>query len=277
MNENGDTGDHRVEMTLDGLKEDFEWHLRYTLGKGSIRATRRDEYTAFASAVRDRVVERWITTQERYHRENARRVYYLSLEFLMGRLLGNNVINLKADKICREALGRHGIDWNSLRDFETDAGLGNGGLGRLAACYLDSMSTLDLAGMGYGIRYDYGIFRQKIVDGQQVELADNWLDIGDAWLITKTDEPNRFKVQTGYRWNNDAEEEEQSTAEEPEIEITLPEDVLDPTQDAPGAEAAAETIREAVAEAADLVKEKAEAAAEADAGAITESKAEIEA
>ena len=96
-------------------------------------------------------------------------------------------------------------------------------------------------------------------------------------LITKTDEPNRFKVQTGYRWNNDAEEEEQSTAEEPEIEITLPEDVLDPMQDAPGAEAAAETIREAVAEAADLVKEKAEAAAEADAGAITESKAEIEA
>ena len=185
MNENGDTGDHRVEMTVDGLKEDFEWHLRYTLGKGSIRATRRDEYTAFASAVRDRVVERWITTQERYHRENARRVYYLSLEFLMGRLLGNNVINLKADKICREALGRHGIDWNSLRDFETDAGLGNGGLGRLAACYLDSMSTLDLAGMGYGIRYDYGIFRQKIVDGQQVEEPDQWLKHGYPWEMAR--------------------------------------------------------------------------------------------
>ena len=185
MNDNGDTGDHRVEMTVDGLKEDFEWHLRYTLGKGSIRATRRDEYTAFASAVRARVVERWITTQERYHRENARRVYYLSLEFLMGRLLGNNVINLKADKICREALGRHGIDWNSLRDFETDAGLGNGGLGRLAACYLDSMSTLDLAGMGYGIRYDYGIFRQKIVDGQQVEEPDQWLKHGYPWEMAR--------------------------------------------------------------------------------------------
>ena len=185
MNENGEIGDHRVEMTVDGLKEDFEWHLRYTLGKGSIRATRRDEYTAFASAVRDRVVERWINTQERYHRENARRVYYLSLEFLMGRLLGNNVINLKADKICREALGRHGIDWNSLRDFETDAGLGNGGLGRLAACYLDSMSTLDLAGMGYGIRYDYGIFRQKIVDGQQVEEPDQWLKHGYPWEMAR--------------------------------------------------------------------------------------------
>jgi len=177
--------DRRVEMSVEGLKEDFEWHLRYTLAKSGARETERDQYTAFANAVRDRIVERWINTQDKYRTENTKRVYYLSLEFLMGRLLGNNVINLKADQLCRDALKDYGLDWNSLRDFETDAGLGNGGLGRLAACYLDSMSTLDLAGMGYGLRYDYGIFRQKIVDGNQVEEPDAWLKNGYPWEIAR--------------------------------------------------------------------------------------------
>ena len=177
--------DRRVEMSVDGLKDDFVWHLRYSLVKGDGRATERDQYTAFANAVRDRIVERWINTQEVYIRENTKRVYYLSLEFLMGRLLGNNVINLKADQLCRDALREYGIDWNDLRDYETDAGLGNGGLGRLAACYLDSMSTLDLAGMGYGLRYDYGIFRQKIVDGAQVEEPDGWLKNGYPWEMER--------------------------------------------------------------------------------------------
>ena len=172
-------------MTVEGLKEDFAWHLRYSLAKGDLRATERDEYTAFANAVRDRIVERWISTQEEYIRQNTKRVYYLSLEFLIGRLLGNNVINLKADELCREALKDYGIDWNNLRDYESDAGLGNGGLGRLAACYLDSMSTLDLAGMGYGLRYDYGIFRQRIVNGNQVEEPDNWLKNGYPWEMVR--------------------------------------------------------------------------------------------
>ena len=173
--------DHRVENTVESLKEDFAWHLRYTLAKYDGKATPRDRYTAFAYTVRDRIVERWMETQERYHRQNERRVYYLSLEFLIGRLLGNNVINLKLDKECSEALKEYGLDWHALRDFEVDAGLGNGGLGRLAACFLDSMSTLDLAGMGYGLRYDFGIFRQRIVDGQQVEEPDNWLKDGYPW------------------------------------------------------------------------------------------------
>lgn len=177
--------DRRVEMSVEGLKEDFAWHLRYSLAKDEINATDRDKYTAFANAVRDRIVERWINTQEEYNRQNTKRVYYLSLEFLIGRLLGNNVINLKADQLCRDALKDYGIDWNDLRDFETDAGLGNGGLGRLAACYLDSMSTLDLAGMGYGLRYDFGIFRQKIVDGQQVEEPDQWLKNGYPWEMAR--------------------------------------------------------------------------------------------
>ena len=172
-------------MSVEGLKEDFSWHLRYSLAKGDSRATERDRYTAFANAVRDRLVERWISTQEEYARQNTKRVYYLSLEFLIGRLLGNNVINLKADQLCRDALKDFGINWNDLRDFETDAGLGNGGLGRLAACYLDSMSTLELAGMGYGLRYDYGIFRQRIVNGCQVEEPDNWLRNGYPWEMAR--------------------------------------------------------------------------------------------
>ena len=177
--------DRRVEMSVEGLKEDFAWHLRYSLAKGETRVTERDQYTAFANAVRDRLVERWISTQEEYGRQNTKRVYYLSLEFLIGRLLGNNVINLKADQLCRDALKDFGIDWNNLRDFENDAGLGNGGLGRLAACYLDSMSTLDIAGMGYGLRYDYGIFRQRIVNGSQVEEPDHWLRNGYPWEMVR--------------------------------------------------------------------------------------------
>ena len=177
--------DRRVEMTVEGLKQDYAWHLRYTQAKYEGAATPRDQYAAFAYAIRDRLVERWMETQETYHRQNTRRVYYLSLEFLIGRLLGNNVINLKLDRECTEALKEYGLDWNSLREFETDAGLGNGGLGRLAACFLDSMSTLDLAGMGYGLRYDYGIFRQRIVDGQQVEEPDRWLKDGYPWELVR--------------------------------------------------------------------------------------------
>ena len=185
MNKAAKKKDRRVEMSVEGLKEDFAWHMRYTLAKGETRETERDQYTAFANVVRDRIVERWISTQEEYGRQNTKRVYYMSLEFLIGRLLGNNVINLKADQLCRDALKDYGIDWNKLRDYESDAGLGNGGLGRLAACYLDSMSTLDLAGMGYGLRYDYGIFKQRIVGGNQVEEPDQWLKNGYPWEMAR--------------------------------------------------------------------------------------------
>jgi starch phosphorylase len=177
--------DIRVQMTVEGLQNDFAWHLRYTQAKTPETATPRDQYEAFAHCVRDRIIERWIETQTAYRKQKVKRVHYLSLEFLIGRLLGNNVINLKMDEICRKALAEEGIDWNSLRDFEVDAGLGNGGLGRLAACFLDSMSTLNLAGMGYGLRYDYGIFKQRIVDGQQVEEPDHWLKDGCPWEISR--------------------------------------------------------------------------------------------
>ena len=175
----------RVEMTAEALFEDFNWHLRYTLAKDRFNATDHDRYMALAWAVRDRLIERWSLTRQTYRGRNVKRVYYLSLEFLIGRLLGNNVINLKMEEICRQAMSDAGLDWNDLRDYESDAGLGNGGLGRLAACFLDSMSTLKLPAMGYGLRYNYGIFKQKIVNGAQVEEPDHWLKNGYPWEIVR--------------------------------------------------------------------------------------------
>jgi starch phosphorylase len=175
----------RVEMTSESLFEDFCWHLRYTLAKDRFNATDLDRYMALAWSVRDRLIERWSLTRQTYRGRNVKRVYYLSLEFLIGRLLGNNVINLQMEEMCRQAMAEAGLDWNDLRDHETDAGLGNGGLGRLAACFLDSMSTLKLPAMGYGLRYNYGIFKQKIVNGSQVEEPDHWLKNSYPWEIVR--------------------------------------------------------------------------------------------
>lgn len=177
--------DRRVEMSTAGLQDDFAWHLRYTLAKDRYTSTDRDLYQSLALSVRDRMIERWIATQNTYHSQNVKRVYYLSLEFLIGRLLGTNVLNLQMEQYCREAMETIGLDWNKLRDYEEDAGLGNGGLGRLAACFLDSMSTLGLPAIGYGLRYDYGIFKQLIVDGAQVEQPDRWQRNGYPWEIER--------------------------------------------------------------------------------------------
>ncbi len=178
-------GNYRVDMTVEGLKADFEHHLRYTLAKDRFTATDNDRYSALVLAVRDRMIERWIGTQQIHHQQNVKRIYYLSLEFLIGRLLGTNVINMQMEDLCRDALSSFELDWNDLRDYEVDAGLGNGGLGRLAACFLDSMSTLDLPSIGYGLRYDYGIFRQKIENGYQVEEPDPWLQRNYPWEIAR--------------------------------------------------------------------------------------------
>ena len=169
--------------TVESLREDFDRHLRLTLAKDRYTATDRDRYYALALAVRDRLVERWIATQQIHHQQNVKRIYYLSLEFLIGRLLGNNVINLKLEETCREAMSELGLHWEALRDHEVDAGLGNGGLGRLAACFLDSMATLGLPSFGYGLRYDFGIFKQRILNGHQVEQPDEWLKLGYPWEI----------------------------------------------------------------------------------------------
>ena len=172
-----------TETVADQLRRDFAQHLRRTLAKDRYSATDRDHYYALALAVRDRLIDQWIATQQTHHRSNVKRVYYLSLEFLIGRLLGNNVINLEIEADCRDAMFPLSLDWEELRDHEVDAGLGNGGLGRLAACFLDSMSTLNLPAVGYGLRYDYGMFKQTVVNGYQVEQPDEWLKLGYPWEI----------------------------------------------------------------------------------------------
>ena len=190
-------GDRRVRMATGDVRQDFEHHLHYTLAKDHYTATDHDRYYALALTVRDRLIERWIDTQQSHHRKNVKRIYYLSLEFLIGRLLGNNVINLQMEDVCCDAMSGAGLDWNVLRDDEVDAGLGNGGLGRLAACFLDSMSTMDLPAIGYGLRYDFGIFKQRIVNGYQTEQPDHWLKLGYPWEIEHPE--FSFEVQYGGR------------------------------------------------------------------------------
>eukprot|EP00057_Strongylocentrotus_purpuratus_P025655 XP_011680129.1 PREDICTED: LOW QUALITY PROTEIN: glycogen phosphorylase, brain form [Strongylocentrotus purpuratus] len=166
---------------VSNFKASFNRHLHYTLVKDRNVATQRDYYIALAHSVRDHLVGRWIRTQQYYYETDPKRVYYLSLEYYIGRTLTNTMVNLGIQSQCDEALYQLGLNIEELEELEDDAGLGNGGLGRLAACFLDSMATLGLAAYGYGIRYDYGIFTQKIKDGHQVEEPDDWLRYGNPW------------------------------------------------------------------------------------------------
>ena len=156
-------------------------HLVFSQFKTPIVATPRDWYASTAHTVRDHVIERWINTVEAYLEQDPKRVYYLSLEFLIGRMLSNAALNLGIEKELRDGLSELGHELENVVEMETDAALGNGGLGRLAACFLDSMATMDIPGTGYGIRYEYGMFRQAIVKGQQIENPDNWLRYGNIW------------------------------------------------------------------------------------------------
>ena len=163
------------------IKNALDERLIYSVGKESINATSRDWYLTAAYVVRDRLIDHWMQTMSSYYEANAKRVYYLSMEFLMGRSLTNSLLNLEVEAPTHAALNELGVELEKIRDEEYDAALGNGGLGRLAACFLDSMATLDLPGYGYGIRYEYGMFQQHIEDGRQVEHPDNWLRYGNPW------------------------------------------------------------------------------------------------
>ena len=156
-------------------------HLIFSSFKTSDAATPRDWYDAASYTVRDHVVERWVKTAESYYRDDPKRVYYLSLEFLIGRMLSNAALNLGISDELKAGMATLGHDLENTIELETDAALGNGGLGRLAACFLDSMATMDIPAAGYGIRYEYGMFRQSIENGRQVENPDNWLRYGNIW------------------------------------------------------------------------------------------------
>ncbi len=156
-------------------------HLTYSVGKDYLTATDRDWFFALANAIRERMTGRWMETMRSYYKQDAKRIYYLSMEFLIGRTMLNSLLNLGFEEECRLAIQELGEDLEKIRGIEPDAALGNGGLGRLAACFLDSMATLGLPGYGYGIRYEYGMFNQRIENGHQVEHPDNWLRYGNPW------------------------------------------------------------------------------------------------
>jgi starch phosphorylase len=175
-------------ITADALMARFQDHIRYTRGKHLAGATSFDKLASLSHAIRDLAVERMLATQQTYYDRDAKRVYYLSMEFLMGRLLSNNVISLGLRPVVEEALAKLGLDFERLCNYEPDAGLGNGGLGRLAACYLDSLATLEYPGYGYGIRYRHGMFRQEFDNGWQMERPDDWLKFGNPWEIIRPED-----------------------------------------------------------------------------------------
>ncbi len=170
-------------------------NLEYRLAKSTMFATRYDRFLCVAYAVAERLYERWIITQQSYYQFKPKRVYYLSMEFLMGRTLTNSILNLGIEEVIREALGAMDLSLEELGTHEVDAGLGNGGLGRLAACFMDSIATLGIPAHGYGIRYQYGLFKQKIENGQQVEAPDNWLMLPNPWEVARPE--HYFKVGFG--------------------------------------------------------------------------------
>ena len=177
-----------LDSTVTAFRQSMCWHIKYSLGKGGLVLSKADILTAASLAVRDRLVDRMLETEQRYKGAGEKRLYYLSIEFLMGRSLVSNLCNLGLLDICGEVLREFGVGLRDIEDAEPDAGLGNGGLGRLAACFLDSLATLGMPGFGYGINYEYGLFRQEISGGRQKEKPDNWLANRCPWQVERPDE-----------------------------------------------------------------------------------------
>src|SRR5246127_3223368 len=171
--------------TIDPL---YERHLLFDIGLDPSAATPRDRFEALARSVRDILSQRWLLTEKTYEQQNAKRLYYLSMEFLIGRSLENNVTNLLLAPLARQVLQEKKLNLLDILEQEPDAGLGNGGLGRLAACFMESAATMQLPAMGYGLRYEYGMFRQFIQNGWQQETPDNWLRSSDAWEVARPNE-----------------------------------------------------------------------------------------
>ncbi|MBT1248321.1 MULTISPECIES: glycogen/starch/alpha-glucan phosphorylase [unclassified Thermosipho (in: thermotogales)] len=186
--------DKRFRTSKGLIKENYLDHINLTLGKTLENATSWDKYNALALLVKDQVVEKWLQTQKKYFENpDTKRVYYFSIEFLIGRLLYNNLLNLQIYDDVKKAMQDLNLKLEEIAEIEPDAGLGNGGLGRLAACFLDSIATLGIPGYGYGIRYEYGIFKQIIKDGFQIELPDDWLKNGNPWEIERKDRSVKIK------------------------------------------------------------------------------------
>jgi starch phosphorylase len=190
-----------VELTgnTDAL---YERHLLFDNVIDPTASSARDRYEAFARSVRDVLSQRWVRTEQTHERLDPKRVYYLSMEFLIGRSLANNITNLMLSPLVDDVVKRTSLDWLGLLEEEPDAGLGNGGLGRLAACFLDSMATMQLPAIGYGLRYEYGMFRQSIEDGSQHEQPDNWLRRPDPWEVVRPDDKVEVRLNSSIELRN---------------------------------------------------------------------------
>ncbi|NNE09986.1 MAG: glycogen/starch/alpha-glucan phosphorylase, partial [Gemmatimonadetes bacterium] len=193
-------------LTVESITTTIRRYVRYTLGRELHQLDRHDLFTAAALALRETLIDRMQETEERYQAASAKRLYYLSMEFLIGRSLGNNLINMGLIDPFETALRGLGADIEDVREGEFDAALGNGGLGRLAACFLDSLATLDMPGFGYGINYEYGLFKQLIRDGYQVEKPDHWMSEGSPWQIKRDDEACLIPL-FGHLAENDGKQE----------------------------------------------------------------------
>ncbi|MBF0313597.1 MAG: glycogen/starch/alpha-glucan phosphorylase [Oligoflexia bacterium] len=192
--------DPNFQKAVDKFKQLFLERMERSVAAYLPKSTTRDRYRALAYAVRDLLMSRWLHTQTTYYDTNPKRVYYLSMEFLLGRTLGNAIINIGLEEVCRHALREMGYEYDEIESMEWDAGLGNGGLGRLAACFLDSMATLSLPAYGYGIYYEFGMFKQELLNGQQHETADTWLRYGNPFEI----ERNNFMYTINFGGNVEA-------------------------------------------------------------------------
>jgi starch phosphorylase len=199
------SGGTRTAPQPEAIAQAFRENLYYQLAKFPSVATRNDNYMALAYTVRDHLLARWIKTAETYFEQRSRTVCYLSAEFLMGPQLGNNLLSLGLYDAARDAMASLGLDLDDLLEQEIEPGLGHGGLGRLAACFLDSLATLEIPSIGYGIRYEFGIFDQAIRDGWQVEMSDKWLRLGHPWEIPRPE--IGFAVKLGGRTEGYRDEE----------------------------------------------------------------------
>ena len=214
-----------MKLNKEEFKRSVEENLKALYRKTVDEATDQQKYQAVSYAVKDLIMDRWIATHKQYEKQDAKTVYYMSMEFLVGRALGNNIINLKAEKVIKEALEELGMNLNVLEDQEPDPALGNGGLGRLAACFLDSLSSLGYPAYGCGIRYKYGMFKQKIENGYQIEAPDNWLKHGYPFELKRAEYATEVKFGGYVRMIKDEQGRERFIQENYQSVMAIPYDM----------------------------------------------------
>jgi starch phosphorylase len=212
-------------MNKEELKKSIEDNMKILFRKSIDEATKQQLFQAISYSIKDSIIDQWMATHKEYEDKDAKTVYYLSMEFLMGRALGNNIINMKASKVVKETLDELGIDLNVIEDQEPDPALGNGGLGRLASCFLDSLSTLGYPAYGCGIRYKYGMFEQKIENGYQVEVPDNWLKDGNPFEMKRAEYAVEVKFGGYVRITKDENKRERFVQENYQSVLAVPYDL----------------------------------------------------